>query len=82
MQYRQTLPLKDHEVVITFDDGPMPPYTNVILEILASQCVKANYFLVGRMANAYPSSCGASTPRAIPSAPTARTTRSLSSGCH
>ena len=55
MQYKQTLPLNDHEVVITFDDGPLPPYSNIILEILASQCVKATYFLVGRMANAYPS---------------------------
>jgi peptidoglycan-N-acetylglucosamine deacetylase len=55
MQYAQTLPLKDHEVVITFDDGPIPPYTNVILETLASQCVKATYFLVGEMARAYPS---------------------------
>src|SRR5690606_2097982 len=26
MQYKQTLPLNDHEVVITFDDGPLPPY--------------------------------------------------------
>jgi peptidoglycan/xylan/chitin deacetylase (PgdA/CDA1 family) len=55
MQYKQTLPLNDHEVVITFDDGPLPPYSNIILDILASQCVKATYFLVGRMANAYPS---------------------------
>ena len=55
MQYRQTLPLDDHEVVITFDDGPLPPYTNAILDTLASQCVKATYFLVGQMANAYPS---------------------------
>ena len=55
MQYAQTLPLKDHEVVITFDDGPIPPYTNVILDTLASQCVKATYFLVGEMARAYPS---------------------------
>ncbi|MGA8885629.1 MAG: hypothetical protein WB489_03075, partial [Pseudolabrys sp.] len=23
MQYKQTLPLNDHEVVITFDDGPL-----------------------------------------------------------
>src|SRR5262249_47872039 len=44
MQYKQTLPLDDHEVVITFDDSPIPPYTDVILKILASQCVKANYF--------------------------------------
>ncbi|MGA7034567.1 MAG: polysaccharide deacetylase family protein, partial [Pseudolabrys sp.] len=39
MQYRQTLPLNDHEVVITFDDGPLPPYSNIILDTLASQCV-------------------------------------------
>src|SRR5450830_2182441 len=55
VQYRTTLPLNDHEVVITFDDGPLPPYTNRILDTLASQCVKATYFLVGQMAQAYPS---------------------------
>jgi peptidoglycan/xylan/chitin deacetylase (PgdA/CDA1 family) len=54
MQYLETLPLADHEVVLTFDDGPLPPYTNRILEILASQCVKATYFLVGRMAQSFP----------------------------
>ena len=54
MQYKQTLPLNDHEVVISFDDGPLPPYTDIILKILASQCVKANYFLIGRMARTYP----------------------------
>jgi len=54
LQYRASLPLEDHEVVITFDDGPLPPYTNRVLDILAQNCVKANYFLVGRMANAYP----------------------------
>jgi peptidoglycan/xylan/chitin deacetylase (PgdA/CDA1 family) len=54
MQYKQTLPLNDHEVVITFDDGPLPPYADIILKILASQCVKANYFLIGRMARTYP----------------------------
>ena len=55
MQYKQTLPLNDHEVVITFDDGPLPPYSNIILDTLASQCVKATYFLIGRMAHQYPS---------------------------
>ena len=50
IQYKQTLPLKDHEVVITFDDGPLPPSTDIILDTLASQCVKATYFLVGQMA--------------------------------
>jgi peptidoglycan/xylan/chitin deacetylase (PgdA/CDA1 family) len=55
MQYAQTLPLNDHEVVITFDDGPIPPYSNAVLDALAAQCVKATYFLVGEMAKAYPS---------------------------
>ncbi|MGA8498556.1 MAG: polysaccharide deacetylase family protein [Xanthobacteraceae bacterium] len=54
LQYPQTLPLADHEVVLTFDDGPIAPYSNQILDILASQCVKATYFLVGEMAKAYP----------------------------
>jgi len=54
IQYPDTLPLNDHEVVITFDDGPIPPYTNIILEALASQCVKATYFLVGEMAHLHP----------------------------
>jgi peptidoglycan/xylan/chitin deacetylase (PgdA/CDA1 family) len=54
MQYHETLPLADHEVVLTFDDGPLLPYSNRVLETLASQCVKATYFLVGRMARAYP----------------------------
>src|SRR5580692_1068845 len=54
LQYQQTLPLADHEVVLTFDDGPIAPYSNQILDILASQCVKATYFLVGEMAKAYP----------------------------
>ena len=54
MQYHDTLPLADKEVVLTFDDGPMPPYTNRVLEILAYECVKANYFIVGRMARGYP----------------------------
>jgi len=55
MQYPETLPLADKEVVLTFDDGPLPPYSNQILDILASQCVKATYFLIGRMAHSFPS---------------------------
>jgi peptidoglycan/xylan/chitin deacetylase (PgdA/CDA1 family) len=54
LNYQQTLPLDDHEVVLTFDDGPISPYSNQVLDILGSQCVKALYFLVGEMAKAYP----------------------------
>jgi peptidoglycan/xylan/chitin deacetylase (PgdA/CDA1 family) len=51
--YREALPLEDHEVVLTFDDGPSP-YTGHVLDILASECVKATFFMVGQMARAYP----------------------------
>src|SRR4051812_11870176 len=54
VQYSHTLPLAAKEVVLTFDDGPLPPYTNRILEVLAEQCVRANYFIIGRMAQGYP----------------------------
>jgi peptidoglycan/xylan/chitin deacetylase (PgdA/CDA1 family) len=47
MQYQETLPLKNREVVITFDDGPVAPYTNKILETLAAECVKATFFTLG-----------------------------------
>jgi len=54
MQYPQTLPLADHEVVITFDDGPLPPWSDRTLDILTAQCVKATFFIVGQMARQYP----------------------------
>ena len=54
MQYPQTLPLADHEVVITFDDGPLPPWSDRTLDILTAQCVKAVFFIVGKMARQYP----------------------------
>src|SRR6266487_4576169 len=50
MQYGKTLPLEDHEVVLTFDDGPLPKYSNQILDILAAHCAKATFFLVGSQA--------------------------------
>src|SRR5262250_1811646 len=53
-QYNESLPLKDHEVVLTFDDGPLPPYTDRILDLLAGECVKATFFMVGKMVQAYP----------------------------
>jgi peptidoglycan/xylan/chitin deacetylase (PgdA/CDA1 family) len=54
MQYPETLPLKDHEVVLTFDDGPLPPHSLQVLDILARECVKATFFTIGRMAHDYP----------------------------
>lgn len=54
MQYRGTLPLAPREVVLTFDDGPLAPYTDHVLDALAAQCVKATFFLVGSQARGNP----------------------------
>jgi peptidoglycan/xylan/chitin deacetylase (PgdA/CDA1 family) len=55
MDHSAALPLSDKEVVLTFDDGPLPRYSNQILDILGAQCVKATFFLIGKMARTYPS---------------------------
>ena len=52
--YGRTLPLAAGEVVLTFDDGPMSPNTQRVLETLAQQCVKAVFFLIGRNARNEP----------------------------
>ena len=54
INYRQTLPLRDKEVVLTFDDGPMPVRTEKVLKALSEECVKATFFMVGSMVAAYP----------------------------
>src|SRR5262245_29019785 len=54
MQYQETLPLHDHEVVLTFDDGPVPKYSNQVLQILADQCAKATFFTIGKQAQSSP----------------------------
>ena len=46
--------LGQKEVVLTFDDGPMPWITKSILDTLDNHCTKATFFSVGRMAIAYP----------------------------
>ncbi len=54
MQYPETLPLRDHEVVLTFDDGPLPRNSDQVLQTLADNCVKATFFLIGEQARANP----------------------------
>ncbi len=46
--------LKPKEVVLTFDDGPLPWITKSILDTLERFCTKATFFAVGKMAIAYP----------------------------
>jgi peptidoglycan/xylan/chitin deacetylase (PgdA/CDA1 family) len=48
--------LQPKEVVLTFDDGPMPWITKSILDTLDRYCTKATFFAVGQMAIAYPNS--------------------------
>jgi peptidoglycan/xylan/chitin deacetylase (PgdA/CDA1 family) len=52
--YLESLPLADKEVVLTFDDGPVRPHSDRVLDVLAAECVKATFFLVGEQAAAYP----------------------------
>jgi peptidoglycan/xylan/chitin deacetylase (PgdA/CDA1 family) len=52
--FPQTLPLRDHEVVLTFDDGPWPPTTPRVLAALARECVRATFFLIGKPASEHP----------------------------
>ena len=53
-QFPQTLPLGDHEVVLTFDDGPWAATTPKVLAALAQQCVLATFFLIGKPASEHP----------------------------
>ncbi len=46
--------LSDREVILTFDDGPLRPYTPQVLKALHDHCTKATFFMVGRMAVADP----------------------------
>ncbi|MEH7180516.1 glycosyltransferase [Neobacillus vireti] len=41
---------EDKEIVLTFDDGPDPKYTERILEILKQYQVKASFFVIGNKA--------------------------------
>jgi peptidoglycan/xylan/chitin deacetylase (PgdA/CDA1 family) len=52
--FPQTLPLGDREVVLTFDDGPSPRTTARVLAALAHECVRATFFLIGKLASEHP----------------------------
>jgi len=47
-------PTNERVVALTYDDGPNPPYTDRILEVLERERVHATFFLVGRAVEAYP----------------------------
>jgi peptidoglycan/xylan/chitin deacetylase (PgdA/CDA1 family) len=42
--------LRDHEVVLTFDDGPWPGNTMAVIKALQDNCAKATFFEIGEHA--------------------------------
>ena len=46
--------LREHEVVLTFDDGPWPENTPAVLKALTDQCAKATFFEIGEHAIWHP----------------------------
>ncbi len=46
--------LRDHEVVLTFDDGPWPGNTPSVLKTLAEECTTGIFFPIGKHATYYP----------------------------
>jgi len=54
LQYRDHDFLQDGEVVLTFDDGPHPSFTPMILDALDEHCTKATFFVLGQRALSFP----------------------------
>ncbi|GAC1393319.1 MAG: polysaccharide deacetylase family protein [Vulcanimicrobiaceae bacterium] len=47
-------PLDQRIVALTYDDGPNPPYTDRILDVLKKENVRATFFVVGRASQMHP----------------------------
>jgi peptidoglycan/xylan/chitin deacetylase (PgdA/CDA1 family) len=46
--------LREHEVALTFDDGPWPENTAAVIKALTDQCLKATFFEIGEHAMWHP----------------------------
>lgn len=53
-QYKVHDFLEAGEVVLTFDDGPWPKHTEMVLDALAKHCTKATFFIIGKHALYHP----------------------------
>ena len=47
-------PINDRVIALTFDDGPNPETTPIVLDALAAHNAKATFFMVGQNAKEYP----------------------------
>ncbi|MFP5112640.1 polysaccharide deacetylase family protein [Bacillaceae bacterium C204] len=52
--WRITKRINEAAIAITFDDGPNPEYTPLLLDLLKKYGVKASFFVVGSKVKAYP----------------------------
>lgn len=41
-------------IALTYDDGPNPPYTEQLIELLDRNQIKATFFVIGKIAEKYP----------------------------
>jgi peptidoglycan-N-acetylglucosamine deacetylase len=48
------VPIKRKDIALTFDDGPYPFYTPVLLHVLERSDVHATFFVIGRCAQEFP----------------------------
>jgi peptidoglycan/xylan/chitin deacetylase (PgdA/CDA1 family) len=48
------VPIKRKDVALTFDDGPYPFYTPLLLHVLERSNVHATFFIIGRCAQQFP----------------------------
>ena len=49
-QYQEHDFLRENEVVLTFDDGPLRRHSRMVLEALTAHCTRATFYMVGQMA--------------------------------
>jgi peptidoglycan/xylan/chitin deacetylase (PgdA/CDA1 family) len=47
-------PKSSHGILLTFDDGPHPIYTNLLLDELKKENIKAIFFCIGKNIEEYP----------------------------
>ncbi|MEU4653907.1 glycosyltransferase [Streptomyces sp. NPDC023723] len=50
----ESMSVPDHELVLTFDDGPDPTWTPKVLDVLKKHHAHAVFFVTGTMASRYP----------------------------
>lgn len=53
-QLIENVVVADKTIALTFDDGPDPVYTDMILDVLKDKDVKATFFLLGKKMKQYP----------------------------